>query len=86
MVNDKPVLLKPILFVDSEFAGESDSSRSTSGGWLVLAGPNTCFPLFWVCRGQTNSFRSSTEAEVVAFAESFFSEAVPVLDLWEVIL
>ena len=40
-VNDPPELLKLLLFVDADFSGDSDSAKSTSGGMLILAGPNT---------------------------------------------
>ena len=85
-VCDPAHLLKLLLFVDADFAGESDSSKSTSGGLLVLVGPNTWFPIAAVHRTQTATSRSSTESEVVSFAESFFSEAIPALDLLELVL
>ena len=40
----------------------------------------------WLCKKQTATARSTTEAEVVALAASFFTEAVPQLDLWETLL
>ena len=47
-VNDLPKDLKLLLFVDADLCGNSLTSRSTSGGYLVLAGPDTWFPLMWV--------------------------------------
>ena len=41
------------LFVDADFAGERDA-KSTSGGFLVLSGPHTRFPLAWVSKRQTS--------------------------------
>ena len=35
----------PHLFADADFAGDSKTSRSTSGVHFVLLGPNTVFPL-----------------------------------------
>ena len=52
------------LYVDADFAGETDA-KSTSGGFLVLSGPHTHFPLAWVSKRQTSVSRSSTEAEIV---------------------
>ena len=75
-----------MLYVDADFGGEALNVRSTSGGYLVLAGPKTFFPLMWLAKRQTSTSRSTTESEVVALAESLFHEAVPALELWELIL
>ena len=85
-VNDLPAALKLLLFVDADFAGESDNARSTSGGFLILAGPNTWFPLAWISKRQTSTSRSTTEAEIISLATSLFSEALPMLDLWDTLL
>ena len=42
------------LFADSDHAGEHDN-RSTSGGYLVLVGPNTSFPLSAFSKKQTST-------------------------------
>ena len=52
-VNDLATYLKLLLFVDADLCGNSLTSRSTSGGYLVLAGPDTWFPLMWVSKRQT---------------------------------
>ena len=78
--------LKLLLFVDADFCGETGDTRSTSGAWLVLAGPDTWFPLAWVSRRQTSTSRSTTEAEIVAFANALFAEALPMLELFTLIL
>ena len=75
--------LKLLLFVDADFAGGIDDARSTSGGWLVLGGPNTWFPICWICKRQPVTARSTTEAEVISLADSLFEHAVPHLDLWD---
>ena len=85
-VNDPPHKLKLKLYVDADFAGDREDAKSTSGGFLVLAGPNTQFPLGWVAKKQTSVSRSTTEAEVVSLAHSLFQEALPVLSLWELML
>ena len=72
--------------MDADFAGGLDDARSTSGGYLVLAGPKTWFPLMWLCKKQSATARSTTEAEIVALAASLFPEAIPQLDLWEQLL
>jgi len=44
-VHDDPSLLKLLLFVDADYCSDSDGTKGSSGGWLVLAGPNSWFPL-----------------------------------------
>jgi hypothetical protein len=53
---------------------------------LVLAGPNTWWPIAWLAKRQTSTSRSTTEAELVALAKSLFDEALPFLSLFELIL
>ena len=76
------------MYADADFVGDSGNARSTSGGYLVLVGPNTFFPISWLSRLQTSTGRSATENEVVALATSLFSEATPApaLILWECLL
>ena len=44
-VGDDPRELHLALCVDADFAGEKSDAKSNSGGYLVLKGPNTFFPL-----------------------------------------
>ncbi|CAE6942204.1 RE1 [Symbiodinium sp. CCMP2592] len=85
-VSDGPRELHLALYVDADFAGERDDAKSTSGGFLVLKGPNTFFPLAWVSKRQTSVSRSTTESEIVSLAHSLFQEALPALQLWQTIL
>jgi hypothetical protein len=85
-VRDKPENLRLDLYVDADFAGDREDSYSTSGGWLVLAGPDTYFPLCWVSKKQTSVSRSTTESEIVSLAHSLFLEALPMCTLWDTIL
>ena len=85
-VNDNPEDLFLSLYADADFAGEKEGARSTSGGYLVLKGPNTHFPLAWLSKRQTSTSRSTTESEVISLAHSVFTEGVPALSLWEVLL
>ena len=78
-IGDPPEKLRLLLFVDADLAGDTSDSKSRSGGYLVLAGPNTWFPITWISRKQTSTSRSTTEAEIVALAVALFSEANPTL-------
>ena len=56
------------LFQDSDFAGDLEDSKSTSGGTLCIFGSHTFVPMSWMCNKQTSVSHSST--------------GIPALDLW----
>ena len=85
-IKDNPEDLELRLYVDADFAGDRLSGKSTSGGYLVLYGPNSFFPLAWVSKRQTSTSRSTTESEVVSLAYSLYQEGLPALQLWELLL
>ena len=41
------------LFQDSDFAGDLEDSKSTSGGTLCIFGSHTFVPMSWTCEKQT---------------------------------
>ena len=54
------------LFQDSDFAGDLEYSKSTSGGTLCIFGSHTFVPISWVCKKQTSVSHSSTESEIIS--------------------
>ena len=42
------------LFQDSDFAGDLEDSKSTSGGTLCVFGSHTFVPISWMCKKQTS--------------------------------
>ena len=50
------------LFQDSDFAGDLEDSKSTSGGILCIFGSHTFVPRRWMCKKQTSASHSSTES------------------------
>ena len=85
-INDKEEDLELQLYVDADFAGDKENARSTSGGFLVLRGPTSFFPLAWVSKRQTSTSRSTTESEVISLVYSLYQEGIPSLQLWELLL
>ena len=85
-IKDPADKLKLLLFVDADFCGDSENTKSTTGAWLVLAGPNSWFPICWVSKRQTSTSRSTTESEIVALATALFGEAIPFLGFFEFVL
>ena len=51
------------LFRDSDFAGDLEDSKSTSGGTLCVFGSHTFVPKSWMCKKQTSVSHSSTESD-----------------------
>ena len=70
---------------DSDWAGDSVSTKSTSGCWVELAaeGSGNTFPLTWYCTWQTHTASSSAEAEIVAASGALRREALPIQQLIE---
>ena len=54
------------LFQDSDFAGDLEDSKSTSGGTLCVFGSHALIPISWMCKKQTSVSHSSTESEVIS--------------------
>ena len=74
------------LFADADFAGDSKSSKSTSGIALVLLGSRTAFPLAGQSKKQTCVSHSTPEAEVVAADHGMRTYGLPGMDLWDKLL
>ena len=54
------------LLQDSDFAGDLEDSKSTSGGTLCVFGSHTFVPISWMCKKQTSVSHSSTESEIIS--------------------
>ena len=85
-VGDQPADLTVRLFTDADFAGEQSDSKSTSGTFLCLSGPNTLAPQAAQSKKQSAVSHSTPEAEIVSADHGVRTEGLPALDLWEVIL
>lgn len=74
-----------VCFADADFAGDSNSMRSTSGCFLCLMGPNTFYPLTACSVKQGAMSHSTPEAEIVAADHAIRTIGLPALQLWETI-
>ena len=74
------------LFQDSDFAGDLEDSKSTSGGTLCVFGSHTFVPLSWMCKKQTSVSHSSTESEIISLDAGLRLDGIPALDLWDLIV
>ena len=73
-------------FQDSDFAGDLEDSRSTSGGILCIFGSHTFVPIGWLCKNQTSVSHSSTESEICSLVAGFRMDGIPALDLWDLVI
>ena len=71
------------LFQDSDFAGDLEDSKSTSGGTLCIFGSHTFVPISWKCKKQTSVSHSSTESEIISLDAGLRLDGIPALDLWD---
>ena len=74
------------LFQDSDFAGDLEDSKSTSGGTLCVFGSHTCVPISWMCKKQTSVSHSSTKSEIISLDARLRLDGIPALDLWDLIV
>ena len=73
------------LFQDSDFAGDLEDSKSTSGGVLCILGSHTFVPMSWMCKKQTSVSHSSTESEIISLDAGSRLDGIPALDLWDLV-
>ena len=74
------------LFQDSDFAGDLEDSKSTSGGTLCVQGSHTFVPICWMCEKQASVSHSSTESEIISLDAELTLDGIPALDLWDLII
>ena len=69
------------LFQDSDFAGDLEDSKSTSGGILCIFGSPSFVPISWMCKKQTSVSHSSKETEVISPDAGLRMDGILALDL-----
>ena len=74
------------LFQDSDFAGDLEDSKSTSGGTLCVYGSHTFVPISWMCKKQTSVSDSSTESEIISLDIRLRLDGLFALELWDLIV
>ena len=85
-VGNTPQHCRLRLFQDSDFAGDLEESKSTSGGLLCIFGSHTFVPISCMCKEQTSVPHSSTEAEIISLDAGLRMDGIPVLDLWDLVV
>ena len=73
------------LFQDSDFAGDLEDSKSTSGGTLCIFGSHLFVHISWMCKKQTSVSHCSTESEIISLDAGLCMDSIPALDLWDLV-
>ena len=71
---------------ESDFAGDLEDSKSTSGGVLCISGSRTFVPISWMCKKQTSVSHSSTECQIIALDAGLRMDGLFALDLWDTVI
>ena len=74
------------VYVDADHGGDVLDVRAASGAIVVLMGSETWFPFAVLCKRQTSSSNGTTEAETVAMSHILRHEAIPLQQIWELLL
>ena len=74
------------LFQDSDFAGDLEDSKSTSGRTLCVFESHTFVPISWMCKKQAAVSHSSTESEIISLDTGLRLDGLPALELWDLIV
>ena len=74
------------LFQDSDFAGDLEDSKSTSGGTSCVLGSHTFVPISWICKKQTAVSHSSTDSEIISLDTALRLDGLLALELWDLIV
>ena len=74
------------LIQDSDFAGDLEDSKSTSGGTLCVFGSHIFLPKGWMCKKQTSVSHSSTESEIISLDTGLRLDGLLALELWDLIV
>ena len=78
--------LQPTLYADADFAGCILTQRSTTGVYLVIRGPRSCWPILGFSKRQGCVSNSTPEEEMVATAHALRIVGCPGLELWQALL
>lgn len=85
-VGDELSGVMPHLFADADLGGCGTTSRSTSGLFMAVMGPNTFFPTAGQSRKQGCVSTSNPESELVALFHAVRNYGLPTVDLLQMLL
>ena len=78
--------IEPHLLADADLGGCVRTQRSTSGAYLCMRGPRTCFPIAAGSKRQGCVVLSTSEAELCAAFFALRMYGVPAVQFWSTVL
>ena len=81
-----PMLAAHPVLQASDFAGDFEDSKSTSGEILCIFGSHTFVPISGMCKKPTSVSHSSTVSEVISLDAGLRIDGFPALDLWDLVI
>merc|ERR1712020_7589 len=84
-VGDPIQLLSPHLYADADLAGCPITERSTSGLFMAVRGPNSCFPIAFGCKRQGSCANCTAEAELTSMNYALRHCGLPSPLIWELL-
>ena len=75
--DDSTAMMNPVLFADAGFEGCLKTSKSTSGSFVALRGPDTRFPIAAASKTENVVSHSTPEAEIFAADHSIRTHGAP---------
>ena len=75
-----------VILLNSEFAGDLEDSKSTSGGTLCIFGSHTFVPISCMCKKRTAVSHNSTESQIISLDAGLRLDGLPSLELWDLIV
>ena len=70
----------------SDFAGDLEHSKYTSGETLCIFGSHTFVPTSWMCKKLAAVSHSSTESEIISLDAGLRLDGIPALAFWDLIV
>ena len=74
------------LFLDFDFAGDLEDSKSISGVFFCLFGSRTFVPKSWMCKKQTSVSHSSSGAKIISLDAGVRMDGIPAHALWDLVI
>ena len=74
------------LFKHSDFTGNLEDSKSTSGGVLCIFGSRTFVPIRWMCKKQTSVSHSYTESDKILLDAGLRMDGLLAVDMWDLVI
>ena len=85
-IRDCANTLSVMRWVDSSLADDLRDSKSNSGAYLAIVGPNSFAPIMIFAKNQTAVAHSSTESESIALDEAVCIKGLLILTFWETVV